>query len=84
MSVTGDRGAGVAQELSAKGRGWCAKPRRSPSRCRFPPREAQPGPHEAKTDHDALRFKKTKGVGAKLAYLGPLLMENLHGLVVST
>ncbi len=38
--------------------------------------------HESKTDKDALLFKKSKGVGAKLAYLGHLLMENRHGLVV--
>ena len=38
--------------------------------------------HESKTDKDALLFKNTKGSGAKLAYLGHLLMENRNGLVV--
>ncbi|MCP5414892.1 MAG: hypothetical protein H6961_09830 [Chromatiaceae bacterium] len=39
--------------------------------------------HESKTDKDALLFKKTKGSESKLAYLGHLLMENRHGLVVN-
>ena len=38
--------------------------------------------HESKTDKDALLFKKTKGVAAKLTYLGHILMENRNGLVV--
>jgi len=38
--------------------------------------------HESKTDKDALLFKKSKGVAAKLSYLGHLLMENRSGLVV--
>ena len=38
--------------------------------------------HESKTDKDALLFKKSKGAESKLAYLGHLLMENRHGLVV--
>ena len=37
--------------------------------------------HESKTDKDALLFKKSKGVAAKLSYMGHLLMENRHGLV---
>ena len=39
--------------------------------------------HESKTDKDALLFKKTRGSASKLAYLGHLLMENRHGLVVN-
>ncbi|MGA7800865.1 MAG: IS5 family transposase, partial [Gammaproteobacteria bacterium] len=39
--------------------------------------------HESKTDKDALLFKKSKGTGAKLSYMGHILMENRHGLVVS-
>ena len=39
--------------------------------------------HESKTDKDAFLFKKSKGAEAKLAYLGHLLMENRHGLVVN-
>ena len=38
--------------------------------------------HESKTDKDALLYKKSPGTGAKLCYLGHLLMENRHGLVV--
>ena len=38
--------------------------------------------HESKTDKDALLFRKSKGTGAKLSYLGHILMENRHGLVV--
>jgi len=38
--------------------------------------------HESKTDPDALLFKKSKGTTAKLSYMGHLLMENRHGLVV--
>ncbi|HLK09954.1 MAG TPA: hypothetical protein VKW76_01090 [Candidatus Binatia bacterium] len=36
------------------------------------------------TDSDALLFKKAKGHEAKLAYLGHVLIENRHGLVVTT
>ena len=38
--------------------------------------------HELKTDPDAYLFKKSTGSEAKLAYLGHLLMENRHGLVI--
>ncbi len=38
--------------------------------------------HESKRDPDALLFRKSKGTAAKLSYLGHLLMENRHGLVV--
>ena len=31
---------------------------------------------------DALLFRKSKGTAAKLSYMGHLLMENRHGLVV--
>jgi transposase len=38
--------------------------------------------HQSTTDPDARLFKKTSGSEAKLAYLGHLLMENRHGLIV--
>lgn len=40
--------------------------------------------HESTTDPEARLFKKAKGQEAKLAYLGHVLMENRHGLVVDT
>jgi transposase len=38
--------------------------------------------HQSTTDPDARLFKKTTGSEAKLAYLGHLLMDNRHGLIV--
>jgi hypothetical protein len=38
--------------------------------------------HQSTTDPDCRLFKKAKGHEAKLAYLGEVLMENRHGLVV--
>jgi len=38
--------------------------------------------HESKTDPDAPLFRKSKGTAARLSYMGHLLMENRHGLVV--
>ena len=38
--------------------------------------------HESLTDPFARLFKKAKGAEAKLAYLGHILTENRHGLVV--
>jgi hypothetical protein len=38
--------------------------------------------HQSTTDPDRRLFKKAKGHEAKLAYLGEVLMENRHGLVV--
>jgi IS5 family transposase len=40
--------------------------------------------HESTTDPDARLFKKAKGHAAQLGYLGHVLMENRHGLVVDT
>jgi transposase len=40
--------------------------------------------HASITDSDALLFKKAKGHEAKLSYLGHVLIENRHGLVVNT
>jgi len=40
--------------------------------------------HESTTDPAARLFKKAKGQAAKLGYLGHVLMENRHGLVVDT
>ena len=38
--------------------------------------------HHSTTDPDARLYKKSSGREAKLAYLGHLLMENRHGLIV--
>lgn len=40
--------------------------------------------HQSTTDPDARLFKKGGGHEAKLAYLGHLLTENRHGLIVDT
>jgi IS5 family transposase len=41
-------------------------------------------PHASTTDPEARLYKKTKGQEAKLCYLGHVLMENRHGLVINT
>lgn len=38
--------------------------------------------HASKTDPDARLYRKSAGAEARLAYLGHVLMENRHGLVV--
>jgi transposase len=40
--------------------------------------------HASTTDPEARLYKKAKGQEAKLAYLGHVLMENRHGMVVDT
>ncbi len=40
--------------------------------------------HQSTTDPDARLYKKASGQEAKLAYLGHLLTENRHGLIVDT
>src|SRR2546428_9089329 len=40
--------------------------------------------HQSTTDSDARLYKKSTGSEAKLAYLGHLLTENRHGLIVDT
>ena len=40
--------------------------------------------HASTTDPDARLYKKARGREAKLAYLGHLLTENRHGLIVDT
>jgi IS5 family transposase len=40
--------------------------------------------HQSTTDAEARLYKKAKGHEAKLGYLGHVLMENRHGLVVDT
>jgi transposase len=40
--------------------------------------------HASATDPEARLYKKAKGQEAKLCYLGHVLMENRHGLVVDT
>jgi transposase len=39
--------------------------------------------HESKTDPDAQLYRKSKRTGFQLAYLGHLVMDNRHGLVVA-
>ena len=39
--------------------------------------------HVSRTDKEALLYRKSKGVAAKLSYLGHILMENRNGLVVN-
>src|SRR5215211_5152610 len=38
--------------------------------------------HASTTDPDARLYRKSSGAEARLAYLGHLLMENRHGLIV--
>ena len=40
--------------------------------------------HESKTDPDARLYRRGPGKEAKLAYLGHVLMDNRHGLVVDS
>jgi transposase len=40
--------------------------------------------HRSTTDPEARLYKKTQGSEAKLSYLGHVLMENRHGLLVKT
>ncbi len=40
--------------------------------------------HQSTTDPDARLYKKSAGSEAKLSYLGHVLMENRHGLLVKT
>lgn len=40
--------------------------------------------HESKTDPDARNYKKSRGEGAKMAYLGHSVIDNRNGLVVKT
>ena len=39
--------------------------------------------HQSTTDPDCRQFKKSKGAGAQLCYMGHVLMENRNGLAVS-
>ena len=41
-------------------------------------------PHASTTDPEARLYKKAAGQEAKLCFLGHVLMENRHGLVVNT
>ena len=38
--------------------------------------------HASKTDPDARLYRKSNGAESRLAYLGHLLIENRHGLIV--
>ncbi len=71
---------------------------RQPSDTPLPPQDSDPGnptvnfrgekrtndTHASTTDADARLYKKATGQEAKLAFLGHVLMENRHGLVVQT
>ena len=48
----------------------------------LPRRGAGNDTHESTTDPDARLYKKASGQEAKLAYLGHLLTENRHGLII--
>jgi transposase len=39
--------------------------------------------HQSKTDPEARQYRKSHGQEAKLSYLGHVLMENRHGLIVN-
>ena len=40
--------------------------------------------HASTTDPDAMLYRKSLGTGARLCYMGHVLMENRNGLVVDT
>lgn len=39
--------------------------------------------HTSTTDPEARLFRKGKGKEAKLCFMGPVLVENRHGLIIS-
>jgi hypothetical protein len=55
---------------------------RNPTVETFEVRRAAGTQHEPKTDPDTLQYKKSAGTATKLSYLGHLLIENRHGLVI--
>ena len=56
--------------------------RREGDGCQFRGEKRTNDTHESKTDPDAKLYRKGKGQEAKLGYLGHVLMENRHGLIV--
>src|ERR1022692_3226052 len=83
---------GTLLEASASGKSFQPKDKKS-----SPPPEDPGNPtvnfhgekrsnqtHESKTDPDALLARKGAGKEAKLSYSGNLLVENRHGLIVSS
>ena len=50
----------------------------------FHGKERENDTHESKTDPEAKLYKKSKGSGAKLCYMGHVLMENRNGLAVNS
>lgn len=72
-----------ASQKSFRGKGQDNEPRdgNSPD---FRGEKRSNATHESTTDADARLYKKSRGGESKLAYLGHVLMENRHGLLVKT
>jgi hypothetical protein len=64
------------EEFSAEG--WRHRRRRE----QFPRGGPKNDTHASTTDPDALLYRKSSGAESRLAYLGHLLIENRHGLIV--
>src|SRR5215475_9153361 len=73
-----------AGQKSFKRKGQSSKPPDDPgnSTINFHGERRSNQTHQSTTDPDSRLFKKAKGHEAKLGYLGEVLMENRHGLVV--
>ena len=86
FSVNGTliRGVGQHEELSPQGRQRRAASCRTQWRTRFHGENRRNQTHASTTDPDARLYRKGPGQPAKLAYLGHVLMENRHALVVGT
>src|SRR2546426_459385 len=77
-----DRSGGEPQEFSAEGRPG-DRPGAS-GEVDFHGEKRGNETHQSTTDPDARLYKKSKGSEAKLSYLGHVLVENRHGLLVKT
>jgi len=75
-----------ASHKSFKPRGATGKPPDDPKNptVSFHGEKRRNDTHQSTTDPDARLFKKAVGREAKLGYLGHLLTENRHGLIVDT
>jgi transposase len=75
-----------ASHKSFKPRGATGKPPDDPKNptVSFQGERRRNDTHQSTTDPDARLFKKAVGREAKLGYLGHLLTENRHGLIVDT
>jgi transposase len=75
-----------ASHKSFKPRGITGKPPDDPKNptVSFHGEKRRNATHQSTTDPDARLFKKAVGREAKLGYLGHLLTENRHGLIVDT